>query len=79
MKTPMTHSVSDPTRFPPERSLRSAVKTWSDSDESDAEAALGDDSERLWNFDLPQVGGMMYSTYGEVSHVKLKNIEIYEI
>ena len=52
-----SHSVSDPIRFPPERSLRSAVKTWSDSDESDdAEAALGDDSERLWNFDLPQVG-----------------------
>ena len=76
MKTPMTHSVSDPTRFPPERSLRSAVKTWSDSDESDTEAALGDDSERLWNFDLPQVGGMMCLRRSVAYEI---NIEIYEI
>ena len=73
----MTHSVSDPTRFPPERSLRSAVKTWSDSDESDtAEAALGDDSERLWNFDLPQVGGMMCLRRSVTYEI---NMEIYEI
>ena len=34
------------------------VKTSTDSDESDADAAFRDDPERLWKFDMPQVGGI---------------------
>ena len=60
---------------PRQQNVRMTVKTSTtdDSDESDDDAAFRDDSERLWKFDLPQVGKCVHDL-GKIIPIHVANM-----